>query len=75
MAFILVSVKENDIVSIASEIMKIPEVKTTHIIYGEYDIIFEIETKTLIELRETTLNKIHKLPGVQKTKTFIVAEE
>ena len=75
-AYVLINVKGSSEASrIAKELLKIDEVENIHLVYGEWDIIITVKTKTLIQLREVTLNKILAVSGIGRTHTLIVADE
>ena len=74
-AYVLVQVEGVDAEKSASEISKIEEVENAHMIYGEYDIIAVVSTKTLIQLKEVALEKIARVKGVVKTSSLIVADQ
>jgi DNA-binding Lrp family transcriptional regulator len=55
------------------QIKKFKEVSQVHYILGRFDIIVEVLVKDREDLRNV-LKKIHSLPAVKKTETFIVYE-
>lgn len=55
------------------QIKKFKEISQVHYILGRFDIIVEVLIKDREELRNV-LKKIHSLPAVKKTETFIVYE-
>lgn len=54
-------------------IKKIKEVSQVHYILGRFDTIVEVIVKDRYELRRV-LKKIHDLPAIKKTETFIAYE-
>ncbi len=74
-AYVLIQIESVDATKAAQEITSIDEVENAHLIYGEYDIIAIVKTKTLIQLKELALEKIAKVRGVTKTSSLIVADE
>jgi len=70
--FVLMKVKAGFVVSVATELNKIPEVKETYPVTGGIDIITKIEGKDVETIAKTILAKIHKIEGVDRTQTHIV---
>ena len=74
LAYILVTTTGLAPAKVAKDITKIDDVDSVHLIYGEYDIIVRVKTKTLVSLREVALEKIKNIKGVEKTTTLIAAD-
>ncbi|MBI5391681.1 Lrp/AsnC ligand binding domain-containing protein [Candidatus Woesearchaeota archaeon] len=74
LAYLLITTIGLDAAKVAKDLTKIDAVDSVHLIYGEYDIIARVKTKNLVELRETTLEKVRQVKGVEKTTTLIVAD-
>ncbi len=74
LAYILITTIGLSPAKIAKDLMKLDEIESVHLIYGEYDIIARAKTKTLVELREVALEKIRRIKGVEKTSTLIAAD-
>ena len=71
-AYILLSCEigtENDLVKLLREI---PEIKVVTITYGEYDIVFEAETRNTEEMDKLITSKIRKLAKIRTTITLRV---
>ncbi|MGI0082539.1 MAG: Lrp/AsnC family transcriptional regulator [Nitrosopumilaceae archaeon] len=60
--------------SVIQELKSIIGVKEVHGIFGAYDVIAKIETKTVDELRQTVIWKIRKINGVRSTLTLLGIE-
>jgi DNA-binding Lrp family transcriptional regulator len=58
--------------TVIKELNKIPEVKETYGVTGGIDIITKIEGKDVETIAKTILAKIHKIEGVDRTRTHIV---
>jgi DNA-binding Lrp family transcriptional regulator len=56
------------------EIAKLKHVGKVSIVYGDVDLIIEVEVKDLIELRELN-DRIRHTKGVTKTATYLVSRE
>jgi DNA-binding Lrp family transcriptional regulator len=74
-AIILIQTEIGSESKVMDELMKIPEVKESYIVYGTYDLVVKVETDALEKIREIVTNKIRKLPDIRTTVTMIVVEE
>ncbi|EZQ10816.1 MULTISPECIES: Lrp/AsnC ligand binding domain-containing protein [Acidianus] len=59
--------KEMDVVN---DVKKIDGVKDSTAVYGEYDVVVEVEAKALDELNKT-INQIRRNPSIIRTVTLI----
>lgn len=75
MAYVLIAVEGAEPSVVAKELNNIEEIENIHLIFGEYNIIAVVKTKTLINLKEVALDRISKVRGVVKTSSLIVADE
>ncbi len=53
------------------ELVKIPEVRTLSEVTGRFDIIVNLNARTLEELHNVVIERIGKIEGVQNTETFV----
>ncbi len=60
---------------VSTELEKIPEVVGAHYTTGLYNIFAKIVCKDTRHLREVLHDKIQKIPGIQRTETFISLQE
>ena len=56
------------------EVAKVPGVLDVYAVFGEYDLIVEVETKDLGELSSLVADKIRSVSGIVSTQTFICYE-
>src|ERR671921_1512697 len=56
---------------IHSELVKIPEVRTLSEVTGRFDIIVNLNARTLEGLHNVVIERIGKIEGVQNTETFV----
>ena len=56
---------------IHSELAKIPQVRTLSEVTGRFDIIVNLNARTLEELHSVVIERIGKIEGVQNTETFV----
>jgi Lrp/AsnC family transcriptional regulator, regulator for asnA, asnC and gidA len=57
--------------SIHSELLKIPEVRTLSEVTGRFDIIVNLNARSLEELHNIVIERMGKIEGVQNTETFV----
>jgi DNA-binding Lrp family transcriptional regulator len=70
-AFVLLKVKRGGELGITDAIKKMTEVQDVSLLYGEYDAILKIKTKTMESLQDFLVNKLRKVDGIDKTATLI----
>ncbi len=69
-AYILIGCElgsENDIVS---KLSKMDKIKDARIVYGDYDIVVEVETETEAQMDSIITKKIRKIDKVRSTMTL-----
>ncbi|MEM3788315.1 MAG: Lrp/AsnC ligand binding domain-containing protein [Candidatus Bathyarchaeia archaeon] len=75
-AFVLVRVGSSEtlnfIKTVKEEVSKIRGVKEIHGVFGRYDFIIRVETKTLEELGNLVTDKIRGIQGVLTTETLVI---
>ena len=57
-----------------SQISVVPGVKDIILVFGRWDALVHIESKTLSELSRLVLSQIRGIQGVQATETLVAAE-
>lgn len=71
-AYILMDVELGKTDEIVESIRKIDEVTNVAVTTGNYDVVVLLETDSLEELYEITVQKIHRIPGIKETQTAVV---
>lgn len=74
MAFVMMNVKVGTDREVVGALKQLRHVTTVYEVYGVYDIIAEIKTESMEELKETVNSEIRRLEDVVSTHTIIVAE-
>ena len=74
-AFILISLNGSNVRKFINEIKSYPEVRNAHFIFGEWDIIAEVEMANSEELYSFVIDKLRARPDVKLTSSLIVAGE
>ena len=72
-AFILISLQERTERNVLSELKSYPQVKNAYILFGEWDIIIEVDVSNPEELGTFVLNNIRSRNDVRLTSSLIVA--
>ena len=73
-AYVLINCDMGTEGSVINDIKSIAGVKSVNGVFGAYDIIVEVQTPTIDNLRETITMKIRKLEGVRTTLTLLAIE-
>jgi len=75
-AFVLVRVgtgeELNFIKTVKDHISKTKGVKEIYGVFGRYDLVIKVETKTLMELGNLVTDKIRGIQGVLTTETLVI---
>ncbi|MBI2583334.1 MAG: Lrp/AsnC ligand binding domain-containing protein [Candidatus Aenigmarchaeota archaeon] len=72
-AYVLITVDPNMDNQVFKAIQKLPEVKETHILFGDWDVVAKLEMGNPEQLGSIVIAKIRSIEGVRQTKTLIVA--
>ena len=73
-AYILINVKLGFTYDVLSKLKNISGITSVAVITGEYDVIARVETDTLEEMHDRTLD-IHVIDGIYETTTSIIQLE
>jgi len=74
LAFVLLSTtaaKEHEVYDM---LIKVGEISEVYPLFGEYDFIAKIETKSEDDIGNVVVNRIRRLEGVADTKTLTVVK-
>lgn len=74
-AFVLINSDLGKEENLIKEIRSIDDVNEAHLTFGVYDIIAEVQTKNMDQLKELVAFKIRRLKDVRSTLTMTVAEK
>ncbi len=74
-AYVLVNCDLGYEEEIIDELKQLDNVKEVHGVYGAYDILAEVESAHVENLRETITWKIRKLNRVRSTLTLMVTDD
>lgn len=73
-AYVLINCDMGSEGSVIDDLKSISGVKNVNAVFGAYDIILEVQTPTVDNLRETISMKIRKISGVRTTLTLMAVE-
>jgi DNA-binding Lrp family transcriptional regulator len=73
-AFVLINADSGSERKLLEQIKNMGGVKEAYLVYGTFDVIAKVETKSLEELRTQISAKTRKLDNVVSTMTLIVAD-
>jgi DNA-binding Lrp family transcriptional regulator len=54
---------------IYTQLLKIPQIRDVHVLYGEYDLIAKVESDDYPQLADVVFNRIRDIKGIVQTKT------
>ena len=72
-AFILVSLNEGNEQTVLDELKTVPEIVNAYVLFGEWDILTEVELSGVEELGSFVMEKIRSREDVKLTSTLVVA--
>jgi Lrp/AsnC family transcriptional regulator for asnA, asnC and gidA len=61
--------------SVASQLMKIPEIVRLNYTTGNYSMFIEVVCRDMTELKNVLHNELQKIKGIERTETFISLDE
>lgn len=73
-AYVLINTEMGSENAVLKNLGDISEIKEAYTVYGVYDILARLETKTMEELKNVISWKVRRLNKVRSTLTMIVVE-
>lgn len=61
--------------SVASQLMKIPEIVRLNYTTGNYSMFIEVVCRDMTELKKVLHDELQKIKGIERTETFISLDE
>lgn len=74
-AFVLLTIQRNSWRDVAEALSVLPFVEHYALVGGDVDILTLIRTPSNAELRQLVLERLHQVPGVQSTRTWLIFDE
>jgi len=72
LAYVLMKTPGKNVAEVMDQLKEIPEVLEASTVYGESDIIAKVQVGSQEELDSLVMDKLHAIPAVESTRTFIV---
>ena len=72
MAYVLMKVPSKNAHEVMSALKSFPEVIEASTVYGESDVVARVEVSTQEELDNLIIGRIHGMPAVESTRTYLV---
>lgn len=72
-AFVLISLSDRSERNVVSELKSYPEIRNAYILFGEWDIMAEVDVNSPEQLGTFVLNNIRSRNDVKLTSSMIVA--
>jgi DNA-binding Lrp family transcriptional regulator len=63
-----------DVEEVMEQLKAFKAIKEASTVYGESDVIARVETASQEELDELVMQKLHDIPAVESTRTFLVVK-
>ena len=71
-AFMGINIKEGSADEVTARLSQFDEVLELHEMYGQFDLILKIRTKTLEEMRDIVVNKVRSIPQITEGELMTV---
>jgi len=72
--YVLIALKQSDEKKVFDRLQRMPEVRESHILFGEWDIIAKIQCDTPEALGDFVMRNIRMQKEIKITSTLIVAK-
>jgi DNA-binding Lrp family transcriptional regulator len=72
LAYVLIKAPPKQVGNVIEQLREFPGIVEACALYGESDAIVKIDVESQAELDDLVMNRIHALPAVESTRTFIV---
>lgn len=72
-AFVLISLSGNHERETLDRMKALPEVSAAYLVFGEWDIVLEVDTENPDALGSFIIDKVRSSPGIKLTSSLIVA--
>ena len=69
--FVLIQTKPGKECDVYNQLLKIPEIKEYHQLFGEYDLIAKIDAEDIDKASQIIIDKIRTIKNVIDTKTLL----
>jgi DNA-binding Lrp family transcriptional regulator len=74
-AFVFINTEPASMIEVLNEVRAVDGVKEAEMVYGVYDIVAEVKTETMAQLKHIIAYNIRMLAKVLKTQTLLVIRQ
>lgn len=74
-AYVLVTVDQNSWREVSEHLRDVPYIQHLAFVGGDVDMVMLVRTPDNVALRDVVLAKVHAVPGIRSTRTWLVFEE
>ncbi len=74
LVYVLILTKQAKIRPVAKKLMNFKEVKEVHELYGQYDVIAEVEGKTMKEIEDFIQKNLRTDDDIEGTETLVASD-
>jgi DNA-binding Lrp family transcriptional regulator len=74
-AYVLLNIDQNAWRAVSDQLRDVPYVQNIALVGGDVDIMILVRTPDNATLRDVVLARVHAVPGVRSTRTWLVFEE
>ena len=74
LVFVLLNVHQNKLKDVVKKVKNLDNVNRVHLVYGEYDVIAELDAKKP-DVSAKMLKNIRETEGVNSMKTYVVSDQ
>jgi len=71
-AYVLMDIEIGQLDKVVEQLRLIEQANKISVVTGHFDIIMRLEVKSLEELYNITIEKIHVIPGIRETTTAVI---
>lgn len=75
MAYVLLRVPGKDVSQVMEELKAFDAIKEASTVYGESDVVLRVEASDQAELDSLVMKRLHDIPAVESTRTFVVVTD
>jgi DNA-binding Lrp family transcriptional regulator len=74
-AYVLIKLPAKEIESALEDLKALPAIVEASVVYGETDVVARVEVGSQAELDDLVFRRLHAMPAVESTRTFIVVHD
>ncbi|AYY11782.1 Lrp/AsnC family transcriptional regulator [Actinobacteria bacterium YIM 96077] len=74
-AYVLLSIQQNTWREVAAALSTVPYIEHYALVGGDFDVLTLVRAPNNAELRHVVLERLHEVPGVRSTRTWLIFDE